>query len=214
MIKNVIFDFDDTLTHTHRGEYTRHMKVAKKMGLPKLTKNQFLTMWGPPWSVLISQLWPACNVKKFQLAYKSMFGFKRHKLVGGAKKTLDYLKKKGYQIYVLSSRDDKSLMHNLQTNGIHDHFKQIHSADHAQFHKPDPRVFTDFAEQHGLNIKESAYIGDLLIDYEGASKAGMEFIAVLTGIHDKEKFVRAGLNPKNIIPSIKELPEWLMRNNK
>ena len=214
MIRNIIFDFDDTLTHTHKGEYARHIQVAKKMGLPGLTKEKFLSMWGPPWSVLIAELWPDCDVEKFKRNYKLIHGTKRHRLVPGAKRTLVFLKNKGYQIYLLSSRDDKSLMHNLRGNGIQDHFHQIHSADHAQFHKPDPRVFITFAVQNGLILEETMYVGDLLLDYEGASNAGMTFIAVLTGIHDRKRFMSAGLKPKYIISSIKELPSWLEKNNK
>ncbi|TAL54162.1 MAG: HAD family hydrolase [Nanoarchaeota archaeon] len=161
----------------------------------------------------MSYLWPDYDVKKYIKAYKKMYGEKKHRLVGGARRTLDYLKKKGYQIYILSSRDQKSLIMSLEANGIHDHFHQIHSGDHSEFHKPDPRVFINFAERFGFNVDESVYVGDLLIDYEGASKAGLKFVAVLTGIHDRKKFEQAGLDPKYIISSVKDIPKWLEKND-
>ncbi len=212
MIKNVIFDFDDTLTRSHQLEYKRHMRVAKKLGLKILTEQQFLSLWGPPWSAYITILWPGVDVQKFERQYVAFHKTTTQQLLPGARTTLRYLIKKDYNTYLLTSRDYRSLMRSLKKRGIVDHFKQIHAADHSTVHKPNPGVFTEFLALHGLNAAQSMYVGDLLGDYTAASGAGLTFVAVLTGAHERKKFIAAGLKPKYIIPSIKDLPAWLKRN--
>lgn len=214
MIRNVIFDFDDTLTRSHQLEYKRHMRIARLMRLPRLTEQEFLGKWGPPWGAYIESLWPGVDVKKFQRLYVRHHKDQTQQLLGGARLTLRYLIRKGYETFLLTSRDYASLMRSLKARGITDHFKQIHAADHSTVHKPDPGVFTEFLALHGLDAGESLYVGDLLTDYQAAKGAGLTFVAVLTGAHERSRFVKAGLKPKYIIPSVNDLPAWLEKNRR
>ncbi len=214
LIKHIIFDFDDTLTLSSKEEHRRHNMIAKKLGHKPSTKNNFFSnAWGMPWETAIQNLHKNADVKAFKESYIVHFKEHTHRLVPGTKKTLQILEKNNYKIHLLTSRDSASAMVTLKQSGIHAHFDKFHTADHSKVHKPNPKVFTQFLKKHNLKKNQCMYVGDMLLDYEGASKAGLTFIAVLTGSHDKKKFLNADLDAKYIIPSVKYLPQWLKNHN-
>ncbi len=88
-----------------------------------------------------------------------------------------------------------------------DDFFIIQGADEVSAHKPDPDVFLPTLkklDQKGINNKKSIlYVGDSLDDLKAAYGAGIDFIAVTTGLYSREDFLAAGA--KVILSDIREI---------
>lgn len=214
MIKAIIFDFDDTLVKTFRRAYQRHMRAAKELKLRMPSRKKFYMNFGKPWNKVIKSLWPEVSLKRYKKTYYQMnYGdikrFNGPKPIDGLKKLLLTIKNRGYRIFILSSRDIKSLKTNIDRLKINAHIELYHGMEHSRHHKPDPRVFIPFFRKTRLKNYEILYVGDLVTDYLAAKEAGISFIGVTTGVHKKRDFLKAGLNKFYILKSVNELPEFL-----
>jgi len=214
MIKAIIFDFDDTLVKTFRRAYQRHTRTAKKLNLRMPSRKKFYMNFGKPWNKVIKSLWPDVSLYRYKKAYyKLNYGdikrFHGPPPFEGLKKTLSALKKRGYRLFILSSRDKKSLKTNIDRLKIKTYIELYHGMEHSRHHKPDPRVFIPFYRKTKLKNNEIVYVGDLITDYDAAKNAGIFFVAVITGVHKKSNFLKAGLNKFFILKSVNELPDLL-----
>lgn len=88
------------------------------------------------------------------------------------------------------------------------------------FAKPDVRSFRIirwFLKNRGVERENVLFIGDTIgADLELARRIGIEFLGVLTGpVDTKEKWRDwGGLNEKNVLKSVIELPRWLSGRQK
>jgi len=214
MIKAIIFDFDDTLVKTFGRAYQRHVRAAKELNLKMPSRKKFNKNFGKPWNKVIRSLWPEVSLYRYKkmyykLNYDDIKRFHGPPPVEGLKKTLSRLRKMGYRLFILSSRDKKSLGTTIQRLKIQSHIELYHAMEHSRYHKPDPRVFNPFYRKTKLKNKEILYVGDLVTDYDAAKKAGIAFAAVTTGMNKKKDFMEAGLNKFFILKSVNELPGFL-----
>jgi HAD superfamily hydrolase (TIGR01549 family) len=121
---------------------------------------------------------------------------------------LQQLLNAGYILGLLSSTDRDLFMGHLLAGGIEESwFELIVGGDEVEFNKPDKRAFDPFLEL--CQAQKMTYVGDSEDDYQAASKAGLSFLAVLTGITSREVFLAAGLNDDHILDSISDLPQAL-----
>jgi FMN phosphatase YigB (HAD superfamily) len=61
--------------------------------------------------------------------------------------------------------------------------------DNMEFHKPDPRAFSQPLKDFSVTPQETVYIGDSISDGESAKGAGIHFIALLeSGLRTREDF--------------------------
>lgn len=64
----------------------------------------------------------------------------------------------------------------------------IVGGDDVKAKKPDPEGLFKAIEAIGVSLEEALYVGDHVIDAEAASRAGVDFAAVLTGTNTREEF--------------------------
>jgi phosphoglycolate phosphatase len=103
---------------------------------------------------------------------------------------LDILIEQGRDVMLLTSRNHSELKHMLEPDHLlAKRVTAFYYKDNTKFHKPDPRVFDELFEAHGLQPTECVYIGDSPSDAAAAKQAGLHFIASLeSGIREKEEF--------------------------
>jgi len=94
----------------------------------------------------------------------------------------------------------------LKTAGIHDHFGFIAGCDSGFGAKPDHGMQTGFINASGIDAARIAMIGDSAHDMVSGRNAGMQTIAVLTGVAS-----RADLAPLAdvVLNDIGEIPGWM-----
>ena len=75
-------------------------------------------------------------------------------------------------------------------------------------HKPDPLVLAAPLERladEGIDVRYTRYVGDAIADLVVACHYSIGFIAVLTGVTDKNDFVKQGLAYDRIFTTLREL---------
>ncbi len=86
----------------------------------------------------------------------------------------------------------------------------IFSTMEQQIPKPSPRIvfvmLEKYRQTHGLDpqLNRVLVVGDSIDDYKISKSANVDFAAVLTGPTARNDFIRAGLDPSRIFPTVKE----------
>ena len=197
-IKNIIFDFDDTLCQTQKYGYNLENYVAGQMGYKKMPLKLHISTWGKPLPEVADTRFPGINVEKFMNEVgKTMAEFtKLGKFDVISEKTINTLKslkKLGYRLFILTSRTKKESSHLMKRDYILSEFinnKDFYYKEKTQYGKPDPRVFKNLLKNNNILAKECVYIGDSPSDSLAAKFAGMSFICSLeSGLRKRESFL-------------------------
>ena len=205
--KAVIFDFDDTLVESRTTIWKLHKHVAKKFYDIDLKDEKISLHWGKPFPVLISELYENSDtvenlIKANRSQYNGSFFKKEYK---GAKKIIYTLLDSDIKVGILSSAIRAHIIEDFSrlkfpTNDLF----LIQSAEDTLVHKPNPRVFSPILKKlkkEGIKKNDIIYVGDSLDDLQAAHGAGIDFIAVTTGLYTKKDFQKNGA--KVIIKDIK-----------
>ncbi|MEX2052449.1 MAG: HAD-IA family hydrolase, partial [Candidatus Paceibacterota bacterium] len=212
MIKAVIFDFDDTLVETIVAKWAQHKHVAKKFYNVDVTDDLLRLHWGKPLDKLIGEICNYSDTKENMIeAYNSTRNdFPKNPYPGSVKVTRCLIDK-GFKVGVLSATTKRFLVEDLENYGFPtEEFICIQGAEETTVHKPHPDVFLPLLkklEEEGIKKDEIVYIGDSLDDFRAARGAGINFIAVTTGLYSKKDFKKNGA--KNITKEIREVIDFL-----
>lgn len=80
--------------------------------------------------------------------------------------------------------------------------------------KPGRAFFEQALHSTGVTAAEAVMVGDdIENDIGGAQNAGMRALLVCTGKHNADSPLLKRIQPDAILPSIKDLPEWLESNH-
>jgi HAD superfamily hydrolase (TIGR01549 family) len=214
VLKAVVFDFDDTLVESGETSYRNHCKAAYALGWTKPSFGVFLKHWGKPWHGMINALFPHKDVNEFIRTYSKVRLSSRYPLIPGALDTLNFLHEHHIELGILSNKPTDQLYQRIGHTAVNPKiFSFVFGEQSTKYTKPDSRVFDEVLFQfrkHYVKKSEILYVGDLTVDYFAARGAGVDFCAVLSGFHSKQRFLREGLDAQHMIPSVKYLPEWLM----
>lgn len=100
--------------------------------------------------------------------------------INGAKEALLQMKQKGVQLGIITDTmyPVEWKMRRLEKAGVAEFIEIVACSTSIGAHKPDPAVYAYAIEQANLAPGQSAFVGHLGIELEGAKKAGMITIAV------------------------------------
>src|SRR2546428_13719944 len=88
-----------------------------------------------------------------------------------------------------------------------DCFPMIVGAEDTPYHKPHPTGLLQAMSRLGCQPNEVVYIGDHPVDAQAARGAGISFVAVLTGMSERQHFLQS--QPLAIIDTLAGVPELL-----
>ena len=91
----------------------------------------------------------------------------------GAKEFCDYIKNKGYGIYILSNASDKFYEYFQRWKKL-DYFTGYVVSCDIHVIKPDEKIYRHILEKYKLNAEECLFIDDVEVNVEGAKKVGMK----------------------------------------
>ena len=189
--KAIIFDYDDTLVLTQEYSISCHQKAAKKLGLRIPSRKELLSYLGTPWNQCILGMWPGINIEDFKKAFFAFADPMPIRLAAGVKGSLPKLKKKGYSLFILTSKMSESILRETKKSHLDlKLFSGIYGPEQTQWTKPDPRVFEKLLKENKLKASECVNIGDSMNDYLSAKAAGIDFIGVLTGQMNHKEFTK------------------------
>ncbi|OED47045.1 phosphatase [Rhodobacteraceae bacterium (ex Bugula neritina AB1)] len=121
---------------------------------------------------------------------------------------LDGLLDRGKVLGVMTNDAEVSARSQLQRAGVLDRFAFVAGCDSGHGAKPDPDPLLAFCKAAGVSPDRTAMVGDSRHDMEAGAAAGMQRIAVLTGMA-----LRTELLPHAdiVLPDIGHIPSWLDR---
>jgi len=209
MIKAIIFDSDDTILDFSSVACPVIQDVAGRMNLCVPEDDEINKLWGLPLGLFLQKLWDDVNVSEFEKLYYSLIEKQEFCEIKGTKVTLHALSSR-YPLGVLTTKPEYLMYDNFKSAGFDlNVFKFLHGAEHSPHRKPDPKVFDNSLAILNILPENVLYVGDSMFDLEAALDAGINFVAVETGFYKKKDFIHKGLEPENIIESVKHLPLWL-----
>lgn len=207
-VRAVVADLDDTLTQTWRIKWAHHKAVAQRMYGIELTDEVLAEHWGKPFDEMIRYLYQdADSVENMRAANRSLEAEFLKRAQPGACEVIRALRLGGMMLAVVTSTNQSFAEQDMSRLGFNlADFVAIQGAEATQAHKPDPAVFAPVLGELatlGIDVAETIYVGDALMDYYAARDARLGFVGVTTGRTTSEAFHSAGA--EYVIDSIQGL---------
>ena len=129
-------------------------------------------------------------------------------LVDGAREALEYLKSRGYRLYILSNGFEEAQFKKLRSSGIEHYFERVVLSDEIGVTKPDRRLFDYALSVTGSAAEDTVLIGDNYeVDVQGALAAGWH---ALFFDRDRLPELPAGAyRPDGTLTDWREISNWL-----
>jgi len=125
------------------------------------------------------------------------------RLFPGARRTLNYLKNKGYLLAIASNRPTEFSGIILRHLGLRKYFKYMLCADRLKHGKPHPEILRKIMQKFSCQPKATLYIGDMAIDAQAGRRAKVKTIMVATGSNSRSQLQRE--RPYRIISRLLDL---------
>ncbi len=225
MIRNVLFDLDDTLFDFHKAEKTALTKTLVHFGIDPTEETLALysTINAAHWKrlelgeisreevkvgryrELFKTIGVECDPAKATAYYESMLAI-GHYFMPGAPELLEELYGK-YRLYIVSNGTAKVQEGRIGSSGIAKYMDGIFISQILGANKPDKQFFDIcFAEIPDFSLGETVIIGDSLSsDIKGGINAGITTV----WFNPKEIENDSDIKPDYIIKELSEVPGLL-----
>lgn len=100
----------------------------------------------------------------------------------GARDLLQRCHDEGMKVMLATSASQDELEHHLDLLEARDIVDGWTDADDVDHSKPSPDIFTAAAKKAGVKVSEAVVVGDSPFDVEAAARAGMQIVAVRSGL--------------------------------
>lgn len=118
------------------------------------------------------------------------------------------LREAGVAAGIVSTKWRQRIVDVLERESLTDGFSVIVGGDNVAEHKPDPEGLLTAAKSLGAAPTEVIYVGDSTTDAKAAARAGMQFVAVLSGVTEAHEFEE--FEPMRILPHVGEIGTCLL----
>ncbi|MBI5126980.1 HAD-IA family hydrolase [Candidatus Roizmanbacteria bacterium] len=188
-IKTIIFDFDGIIADTLPFTFKKVIQIARILKPKNLNEKQIIEeIRSKDWKELLGkggfpQFWlklPAVLSVIFRMQVELGKEIETIKLFPGIKKLLVDLKKKHYQLGILSSNLKENIDRFIKINGI-DYFDFIEAGTYTMLGKSGE--IDKFARELKIEKEQMVYVGDEIRDINASKKAGIKIICVSWGLH-------------------------------
>ena len=196
MIKNVLFDLDDTLLDFHRAEAEAIRHTLKEIGIDPTDENvdSYSKINRSCWAKLETGEYTRDEVlhRRFDMLFDSLGvtgdSHETQKLyeyrlslgayyLDGAEELLDALHGK-YKLYIVTNGIISVQSRRIKDSGIGKYFEKIFVSEKIGYNKPDKRFFNAaFAEIPNFKHEETVIVGDILTsDILGGKNSGIKTV--------------------------------------
>jgi len=204
MTKVIIFDFDGTLADTIDILLSITNRLSAEFGFKCATKEELAQLSNlNSWQIL---QYSGISIFKFPLLIRRLKAelhsqVPHIQLFPGIKEVLLELKKRGFQLGIITSNSRENVLGALEKNGLQDTFTFIYSGSTFGKHK----VINKWLRIENIHTEKVVYVGDEIRDIDAAKKTGIKVIAVGWGFNSQEAL--AAQNPDFLIERPQELIE-------
>lgn len=204
MTKVIIFDFDGTLADTIDILLSITNRLSAEFGFKSATKEELAQLSNlNSWQIL---QYSGISIFKFPLLIRRLKAelhseVPHIQLFPGIKEVLLELKKRGFQLGIITSNSRENVLGTLEKNGLQDTFTFIYSGSTFGKHK----VINKWLRIENIHTEKVIYVGDEIRDIDAAKKTGIKVIAVGWGFNSPQAL--AAQNPNFLIERPQELIE-------
>ncbi|MFH1743707.1 MAG: HAD-IA family hydrolase [bacterium] len=209
----VIFDFDYTLADSSKGVVECMNFAFSRLGLPVLSADRICPTIGlslPDAFIELVGREHSIQADEFARLFISRADEVMTDLTTifeGVPETLNLLKKRGKTLGIVSTKFRYRIEGILCRDNLLELFDVIVGGEDVSKHKPSPEGLLKAAEELRSVASNPLYVGDSVTDAETAKRAGMPFVAVLSGKTPKSRF--DGYELYAVIENLAALPDLL-----
>ncbi|HEV8533847.1 MAG TPA: HAD-IA family hydrolase [Methylomirabilota bacterium] len=208
-----MFDFDLTLADSTAGAVECVSYALLKMGLPPVDRTAICSTVGLSLPRIFYALTGASDPASMG-EFSHWFVERADEVMADltvmfpqVPGTLATLRRSGIRTAIVSTKFRRRIKGILAREKLADAFELIVGGEDVAQHKPDPEGLNRALAGLKVTAADSVYVGDHPVDAEAAQRAGVRFIAVLSGsslVSDFVEYEAAG-----ILSSLEELPPVL-----
>ena len=210
LIQTVVFDFDYTLADSSKGVVLCVNHALKGFGLPPVDEERIKRTIGLPLEQTFRQLTGRDDPNQ-EREFVRLYVQRADEIVAGlttllpaVPETLRLLKVPGLALGIISNKFRRRIEVIMERENLLDCFDVIVGSEDVVHYKPDPESLLSAIGRLGSSPSSCLYVGDSVTDGETAKRAGVPFVAVLTGVTTREEHER--YQPQAILESLAELP--------
>lgn len=210
-MKNIFFDFNGTLLD----DMDISLKVFNKMlfdkGMELITTNQYLDVFGFPVFKYYQTVGFDFNQYSFeQLSIEFIDGYNQEVancyLFHGVISLLEYLKARGYRLFVLSASEIGLLTRLLEHHQIAHYFEAILGLDNIHA-TSKIALAKEYMLKQQLKQEDTYLIGDTIHDYEVAQALHCHCLLVARGHQSKKRLLTCGVP---VLDDIQEVIQYIV----
>lgn len=211
--QTIIFDFDYTLADSSRGIVQCINYGLVQVGLPAVEAERACRTIGLALPAAFLEL---AGVEHAARSDEFLHHFKTHAdevMVGqtvlyeGVPAMVEELKRRQITRGIVSNKYRYRIEAVLQREGILRDFTAIVGSEDFTKHKPDPEGLHIAIQRLSAIPSRTLYVGDSVTDAETARRAGVPFVAILTGVTPRAAFANYDLHA--ILDRVDELTHLL-----
>jgi pyrophosphatase PpaX len=181
----LLFDVDGTLLDTRDFIIKATEHALATHGHPVPERSVIARLVGQPFDQYYETLTGLKDNKVLQDTHRifQLANLHLSVLFPGVVETLVYLKNKGYELAVVTTRSKKTSLETLRQAQIDPFFNVIISAEDATEVKPHPAPLFKALEGLGVAPQNAIMIGDTQLDVLAGKNAGTQTVRVTYGFH-------------------------------
>ena len=194
MVQAIICDFDFTLADSSPGVVACVNEALAGLGLPPASAERIHATIGLSLPHTLQALTGIMD-PAIATAFTRRFVAHADQVMHGltllypwVAETVLALRAAGQRLGIVSSKYRYRIERILAEGGLASQFEVIIGGEDVSQHKPDPAGLLLALQRLNLPAPEVLYVGDHPVDAEAASRAGLPFMAVLTGTSDVPSF--------------------------
>jgi phosphoglycolate phosphatase len=204
MLRNLLLDWSGTLVDDLPPVIGATNFVLEKHGRPPLSREEFRRHFRLPFTEFYEEFLPDVPLVELDALFHRRFVEIQDEVapLPGLYEFLDFCRDSGRRLFLLSSMKQEHFDVQSEKLGLRDYF------EHPYAGVIDKRAkIGAVLETHGLERRETAFVGDMIHDIETARHGGVMSIAVLTGYDSLEKLTPA--RPDVVVSSLDALRRLL-----
>ena len=193
-VQSVIFDFDYTLADSSEGVIECANYALRRLGLPAATDDAIRRTIGLSLPRTLTAL-AGDEHSALGDEFMRVFLERAEKMMPAATMLFDFVPSltdallgHGIALGIVSSGRRRRISRVLRREGLDGQFKVIVGVEDVQEPKPDPTGLLRAVAKLDTPKKRCLYVGDSVTDAETARRAGVRFVAVLSGVTEREAF--------------------------
>ncbi len=211
--RTVIFDFDFTLADTSNGIFDCVNTALAAVGAAPAGRDEVNATIGLPLRDTYTIL-TGSDDKELQTRFVEQFHRRADDVMVNSAvvfafvpEALRQIRAQGFSTAVASTKRRVHIEAILERESLRGAFDAVVGGNDVQNQKPHPESLFAGMRRLGAAPWECVYVGDSIVDAEAAKRAGIQFIAVLSGVTPRTEFDSYPVS--DILSHVGEIPAWL-----